>query len=176
MARSPEQIRHDLLVLRAQSGEREAVDELVRMWQMRLWRLAFAKLNDHEAAWDVAQDAWLAIIRGLPRLRQPEAFGCWAMRIVAKTASERMRRQQRHDNAIDRLSASAEQTKPTATGIDSQLLSYLPEAHTQTLVLYYWEQMSVAQIAETLDVPTGTVKSRLYHARQALKKLLGEEK
>ena len=176
MARSPEQIRHDLLVLRAQAGQREAVDELVRLWQTRLWRLALARMNDQEAAWDVSQDAWLAIIRGLPRLRQPEAFGRWAMQIVAKTASQRMRRLRTHANAMDRLAASAEQTTPAAASIDSQLLSSLPEAQMQTLVLYYWERMSVAEIAEPLGVPAGTVKSRLFHARSALKQLLGEEK
>jgi RNA polymerase sigma-70 factor, ECF subfamily len=175
MARSPDQIRHDLLVLRAQSGEREAVDELVRLWHGRLWRMALAKLNDQDAAWDVAQDAWLKIIRGLPRLREPEAFGCWAMQIVSNTTCEWLRRQRTHANSIDRLSATAEQTKPITASIDSQLLSSLPEAQMQTLVLYYWEQMSVSEIAETIGVPVGTVKSRLYHARNALKLLLGEE-
>ncbi len=165
-----------MLVLRAQSGDREAVDELVRLWQRRLWRLAYAKLNGQEAAWDVAQDAWLAIIRGLPRLREPEAFGAWAMQIVAKTASERLRRRQIHANAMGRLAASAKRTTPPASAIDGQLLSSLPEAQMQALVLYYWERMTVAEIAETLGVPSGTVKSRLYHARMALKQILGEEK
>jgi DNA-directed RNA polymerase specialized sigma24 family protein len=175
MARSPEQIRHDLLVLRAQSGDREAVDELVRLWQTRLWRLAYAKVNDHEAAWDVVQDAWLAIIRGLPRLRQVEAFGAWAMQIVSKTAGDRWRRKRIHTSAMDRLAASAGRTTPPSPSIDGQMLSSLPEAQMQALVLYYWERMTVGEIAETLGVPAGTIKSRLYNARMALKQLLGEE-
>jgi RNA polymerase sigma factor (sigma-70 family) len=175
MARSPDQIRHDLLVLRAQSGEREAVDELVRSWHSRLWRIAFAKINNQDAAWDVAQDAWLKIIRGLPRLREAEAFGCWAMQIVSNTACEWLRRQRIRANSIDRLSTTAEQTKLITGSINLQLLSSLPEAQMQTLVLYYWEQMSISEIAETIGIPIGTVKSRLYHARKALKLLLGEE-
>jgi RNA polymerase sigma factor (sigma-70 family) len=137
---------------------------------------SLAKTNDHEGAWDVAQDTWLAIIRGLPRLRNPEAFGGWAMQIVVKTACLRLRRQRTHVNTIDRLAASMERNKPAAASIDSQLLSSLPDVQMQTLVLYYWERMSISEIAETIGVPAGTIKSRLYHARQSLKQLLGEEK
>ncbi len=97
------------------------------------------------------------------------------MQIVAKTASE-LRRRQIHANAMGRLAASAKRTTPPASAIDGQLLSSLPEAQMQALVLYYWERMTVAEIAETLGVPSGTVKSRLYHARMALKQILGEEK
>jgi DNA-directed RNA polymerase specialized sigma24 family protein len=176
MARSPEQIRHDLLVLRAQSGEQAAIGELVQLWQTRLWRLAFAKMNDHEDAWDVVQDAWLAILRGLPRLREPEAFARWAMQIVTRTACGRLRRRRTHVNMLDRLTAFLKNKKPVAAGIDPQLLSALTEAQMQTLVLYYWERMSVSEIADTVGVPAGTVKSRLYHARQSLKLMLGEIK
>lgn len=98
------------------------------------------------------------------------------MQIVVKTACLRLRRQRTHVNTIDRLAASMERNKPAAASIDSQLLSSLPDVQMQTLVLYYWERMSISEIAETIGVPAGTIKSRLYHARQSLKQLLGEEK
>lgn len=174
MARSPEQIQHDLLVLQAQSGDREAMADLVDRWQTCLWRIALAKLGDQEAAWDVVQDAWLAILRSLRKLRQPEAFGRWAMQIVANIASGRIRRGQRHAKAIRSLTGPLSQGSPGSACIDSQRFSDLPEAQAQALALFYWERMSVSEIAEMLDLPSGTVKSRLYHARKNLKRLIGE--
>ena len=77
MARSPEQLRQDLLVIQSQNGDRKALEKLVRQWQRRLWRIALEKLGDQDATWDVIQETWLAIIQGLHKLREPEAFDSW---------------------------------------------------------------------------------------------------
>ena len=177
MVRSPEQIRHDLLVLKAQSGDSEAVRGLVDLWYERLWRLAFAKLCDREAAWDVVQDAWLKILRKLHHLRQPEAFGAWVTQVVTTTAIDHLRRRQRHAEAMRAipLRAPAPLRPQEEPSVDAQALSGLPEPQLQVVILHYWEQMSVADIAETLGVPVGTVKSRLHHARKNFKQLLGDE-
>lgn len=177
MARSPEQIRHDLLVLRAQSGDRGALDQLVRLWERRLWYVALARSNDHDAAWDIAQEAWLAILRGLRSLREPEAFGRWATQIVFRAAAGRIRRSQRHGRMIDKLaSMSPDSSTPAESVVNAQSLSTLPTAQRTVMVLHYFEQIKIAEISEMLGVPPGTVKSRLYHARENLRKLLGDEK
>lgn len=175
MARSPEQVRHDLLVLRSQSGDRNAINDLVGIWQTRLWRVALAKLDDEEAAWDVVQDAWLIILRKFRQLRQPEAFGGWAMQIVANAAKAHLRRNSRHARAIHALPVRSVQAPKESASIDGRLLASLPEAQFQALILYYWEHMSIPEIAETLGVPVGTIKSRLHYARQNFKQLLGDD-
>jgi RNA polymerase sigma factor (sigma-70 family) len=163
------------MILRAQRGDRDAIAEMVRLWQPRLWRMALAKLGDEEAAWDTTQDAWLSILRGFPRLRRPETFGGWAMKIVANASANRLRRDRRLSGVIQALKDKARRTSsPSDSHLDYQLLSTLPEPQFQVLIMYYWERMSVSQIAETLDVPGGTVKSRLYHARLHFKQLLGD--
>ena len=173
MARSPEQLRQDLLILRAQGGDREALEELVRHWQTRFWQLAVARLGDHDAAWDVTQEAWLAILRGLWRLRQPEAFGRWAIQIVSNIAANRIRRNGRHARAMDRLARGArDRDAPTEASFERRSLSALPPAQRTVMILYYFEQKGIPEISEILGVPTGTVKSRLYYARKNLGNLL----
>ena len=87
MTRTPEQLRQDLLVLQAQRGDPDALEQLVRLWQTRLWSVAMAKSDDHDAAWEISQEAWLEILRGLRGLREAEAFGRWATRIVSNVAA-----------------------------------------------------------------------------------------
>jgi RNA polymerase sigma factor (sigma-70 family) len=124
----------------------------------------------------VVQDGWLSILRKLRQLRQPEAFGGWAMQIVAHAAAEHLRRARRQAEAIRAMSAEpAPRPAEQPATFDRRLLAGLTEPQLQAIILYYWEQMPLAQIAETLGVPVGTVKSRLYHARQNFKHLLGEE-
>ena len=151
------------------------MDQLVRLWQSRLWSVAVARSSDHDAAWDVSQEAWLRILRGLRGLREVEAFGRWATQIVANVAAQRVRRQQVNARAIDKIS-----DRPAAVEADHEkrfernLLSALPDSQRTIIVLHYFEEMGVADIADMLDIPTGTVKSRLHYARKKLQELLGD--
>ncbi len=176
MARTPEQLRQDLLVLQAQRGDPGALDQLVRLWQTRLWSVAVAKSGDHDAAWDISQEAWLKILRGLRGLREVEAFGRWATRIVSNIAAERIRRQQVHVRDLEKM-ADRPATVPASrdTHFERKLLSELPDSQRTIIVLHYFEELGVTDIAEMLDIPAGTVKSRLHYARKKLQELLGDD-
>ncbi len=82
MVRSLESIHDELLVLRCQSGETEAMEELIGNWQPRLWRHAKRLTGRRDAAWDVLQETLLAIVRSLHRLDDPALFRTWAYRIA----------------------------------------------------------------------------------------------
>ena len=84
MTRSLESIHDELLVLRCQSGETEALEELIRSWQPRLWRHARRLTGRVDAAWDVLQETLLAIVRSLHRLDDPALFRTWAYRIASQ--------------------------------------------------------------------------------------------
>lgn len=86
--RPVEQIADEILVMDCQSGRVGALEILVARWQKRLWRYAYGLTGDTEAAWDVTQDSWLAIIRGISRLNDPARFRSWAYRIVTNKASD----------------------------------------------------------------------------------------
>jgi RNA polymerase sigma-70 factor (ECF subfamily) len=182
MRRSHEDIQDELLVLRWQGGELEALDALVFRWQPRLWRLAARLTSDRDAASDLVQEAWLAIVRGLGRLDDPARFRVWAYRIVANKCADRVRRRAVRRNAAQELQSLAaareEDGGPSSlNGADeaSRLraaLWRLPDDLRTTLALHYLEGLSVLEIAAVFNAPAGTVKSRLHNARAQLGKIL----
>ena len=82
MRKTREQIYDEVLVLRCQQGDREALDELVGRWQKRLWLYAYRVTGSEPAAWDIVQDAWFSIVKGFSRLRDSAVFPNWAFRIT----------------------------------------------------------------------------------------------
>lgn len=185
MQRDSERIFDEYLVLSAQDGDRAAWERLVARWQPRLFRHAWHLTGHVDRAADLVQDAWVDIWKGLHRLDDAVAFPAWALRIVT-------RRCQRAFHDADRERAGlAELTDTTyesddAAGADALLreidlarvreaMADLPPAQRATLALFHLEDMSVAEIAIALDVPTGTVKTRLMHARRKLRARLEGE-
>ncbi len=175
-----EQIRDEVLVLRSQEGEAEAFRMLVGRWQNRLWRHAVRMVRNGDVAWDVVQDAWLAIIRGLSRLDDPAAFPAWAYRIVTCRCADWIRRQARLNRMTKELSSRP--LRDAASGdldeIDAlrQAIHRLDPDQRATLSLHYLEGYSIEQVARILGIPAGTVKSRLHHARNDLKTILHEDR
>ncbi len=186
-------ITDELLVMSCQDGDEEAISLLVRRWQPRLWRHARTLTGTDDAAWDVVQESWLAIVRGLHRLLDAAQFRVWAYRIVTNKSADWIRRQTRRRQALADLSQQdAAQSGGTQTGIAQpdvlgrsepeaaashneqvaalqQALQTLGPDHRVVLTLHYLEEMTINEIAVSLGIPAGTVKSRLYHARQELK-------
>ncbi|MFQ5490305.1 MAG: RNA polymerase sigma factor [Phycisphaerae bacterium] len=181
MGRTHRDIQDELLVLQCQQGDAAALKTLISRWQPRLARLAWRLTADREAARDVVQDAWLAIVRGLRRLDDPARFRSWAYRIVNNKCADWTRRRvvQRsvaRDLQNAAVTKAADQTgKTDSTGEVAsmrQALKRLPDEQRSILSLHYLDGMGVADIARVLDVPVGTVKSRLYHARNRLKQAM----
>lgn len=183
MSRTPDDIEDELLVLRCQAGDEEALRLLIGRWQARLSRLAWRLTGDREAARDVVQEAWLAIVRGLRRLDDPARFRSWACRIVNNKCADWTRRRVVRRRVTGEL---REQAKPpvapavSAHENDSSndvarlrcALRELPDQQRAILALHYIDGFGLREIAVALDIPVGTVKSRLFHARAALRDAL----
>jgi len=159
----------ELLVMDAQDGDRRAMDRLIRRWQKRLWAHAYRLTGDHDAAWDVTQDGWMAVIKGLGRLHDHARFKPWAYRIVTNKAMDWLKRRP----APRPLPAQppGRQPEPDSDETLSRLLGRLAPARRAVLALYYLDDLSIAEIGAVLRIPTGTVKSRLHHARNELRDL-----
>ena len=174
MAEPNEQLVDEILVMDAQSGRVEALELLVARWQRRLWHYACSLTGNSEAAWDVTQEAWLGIVRGIGRLNDPARFRSWVFRIVTHKAKDWIRRNARATRPQIRLvpeaDRQAQQSNETAGDLRS-LLQRLPDRSRAVLTLYYLEDFDVPEVAKILRIPRGTVKSRLYNARRELKKL-----
>jgi RNA polymerase sigma factor (sigma-70 family) len=182
MTPEPKFVLSQLLVLQAQAGDAAAFRELHELWYHDLRRLARVRVQQCGDADEIANDAWLAIARGLGRLDDAACFPRWAFRIVERRASDWVRRRA----AERRRSQIAEQSvallEPAANPVDGEpreevlalrtAIVGLPLEHRQLLHLFYELGLSVAEIAAILDVPSGTVKSRLHSVRETLRQKL----
>jgi RNA polymerase sigma factor (sigma-70 family) len=178
---TPDDIHDQWLVLRCQDGDAAALAELVERWQPRLLRHAWRLTGTVDAAADVAQIAWIAIIRGLSKLNDPACFRRWAYRIVGNKSADWVRARQREraqagpltlDPADPRDSDGQRENRQDDVAILRTAMKQLAPEQRTVLSMFYHEEMPLAEIAQTLALPLGTVKSRLHYARLALKEVL----
>ena len=166
-------IEDQLLVMDAQDGDAKAMEKLVRRWQKRLWLHAYRLIADREAAWDVTQQSWLGIIRGLRKLHDPANFKAWAYRITTNKSIDWIKKRK----ATKQISLEETQVHQDHEQKDiglRELLEKLDMRKKVVLTLHYFEQLSVSEISVALSIPKGTVKSRLHKAREELKTLWQE--
>jgi RNA polymerase sigma-70 factor (ECF subfamily) len=167
------------LALRAHGGDLEAFGLLVERYADQARRLARAILTNPDDGDDAAQDAFLSALKNLDRYDPSRPFGPWLMRIVANAATDRHRR--RKVRATEELPAT---TPASDAGPDAdtdrralldalyEALMKLPERQRIAVVLFDVEGYQHAEIAEMLEVPQGTVRSDVFHARRALRSAL----
>lgn len=175
------QIKNEWLVLRCQDGDPDAFEDLVRKWQEPLWRYARRITGSEDAAWDVLQETWIAVSKGIRRLEDAAAFPAWVYRIASNKSRDWVRRESRRrqahrDYAGEHSDSTFQEPKghPRAASMD-EILGGLPKQAQLILQLRYEQEFDTREIADILSIPEGTVKSRLYHARQRLRKHLKEE-
>ena len=173
MTNSSKYIIDQLLVMDAQDGDVEAMEKLVSRWQKRLWLHAYRLTSDSQAAWDITQQTWLGIIKGLRKLHDPANFRAWAYRITTNKSIDWVRKSKAVKHiSIEEMQEHQHKDKKDA-GV-KELLEKLDIRKQAVLCLYYFEQLSVLEISVALNIPKGTVKSRLHKARKELKKLWQE--
>jgi RNA polymerase sigma factor (sigma-70 family) len=172
-----ERILDGFLVASARLGDRKALGLLAQRWDARFRAHAWRLLGDAEAARDAAQESWAEIVRGLPRLADDLAFPAWAYRIVSRRCArlvDAARRGRQLEAAIAAEPPEGEAEEPDVERL-RRAIRALPPGQRAAVALYHFEEMSVAETAVALDVPAGTVKTRLMHARRKLRALCEEK-
>lgn len=174
-------IYQELLVLRCQRGDKAALSELVRTWEKRLFYFIRRLVNEEHDAWDILQQTWLKVLRGIAALKEPDKLAPWLYRIARNNAINlgHLRTVQR-DNLEDypaRGEAEEDSGLRNLEDVDQvhHGLLQLALLHREVLTLYFLEDLTIDEIAHVLDTPPGTVKSRLHHAKHALGAVLGKE-
>lgn len=177
MRRGLHQALDDYLVLLSQAGSREAFARLVARWSPKLAAFAARNLANTEAAKDVLQETWESAFKGIGRLEDPARFPAWIYAIVARKCADALRtryRGRRISEAADAEAMLAPSDADSESRAGERLdltaaLKLLPADQRVAISLFFGEDMSVAEIAAVTGVPEGTVKSRLFAARQALR-------
>ncbi|HUB98336.1 MAG TPA: RNA polymerase sigma factor [Solirubrobacterales bacterium] len=167
--------RERQLIREAQRGSEQALADLYSAHWRRAHRAAYLIVHDAAAAEDVAQDAFLAAIGALDRFDRRRPFGPWLHRIVANRAIDWARR----EALRRRVDATEESEARPPEGIGEDLmeaLAELPADQRAAVVLRYLLEYSPGEIAEMLELPRGTVNSRLRRALDRLGELLEAER
>ncbi len=161
------------LVIASRQGDCDAYEKVVRRFQDMAVAYAYAQLGDWQEAEDAAQEAFIAAWYGLLSLRDAAAFPGWFRRIVHSRANRRLRLRQPLLVSLEQVGEIAAADPPSDGGRLSDdiaaTIEALPEAQRSVLLLHYMNDFAQAEIADFLEIPLGTVKSRLYHARKQIK-------
>ena len=171
-------------VLRAQSGDRDALDELLKAVQEPLYRYIFSLARDQHLAENILQEVFIRIYRNLGWLRDPQLFRAWAYQIATRETFRSLKRERRwkeqvRDESDLTMIASPpprEEFSPDLLGRLPQLVAELSPASRAVIVLYYLHEMSLDETAAVLGIPVGTVKSRLAYGLESLRRQFGNER
>jgi RNA polymerase sigma-70 factor, ECF subfamily len=182
--RTSEQLDEDL-VLRVQQGDKSAYDLLVIKYQHKIIQLVNRYVKDPSEAQDVAQEAFIKAYRALPSFRGDSAFYTWLYRIAINTAKNFLvsRARRSSDYQVDIQDAEQIDNAPQLHGLQTperellneeiiatihQAIEKLPEEMRIAIMLREFEGMSYEEIAQAMDCPVGTVRSRIFRAREAI--------
>ena len=161
----------DILALLQSGALERAFALLLDRYAGKVYRLCCAMLRDPTQAQDVAQESWVRVWKALPRYDERAALSTWIYTITRNrclSALER-RRDPASLDAGELAEEGLEQPDPEdGSALLRALVDLLPERYRQTLVLFYYEDRSVSEVAQMLAMPEGTVKTMLFRARAAL--------
>ena len=167
------------LVKDFQCGNNQALVNLVKRWHKTFCDKAYWIVKDADIAKDIAQDCWQVIIENINMLNDPYSFGTWAMRIVYTKSIDTLKRvnkintvkNQFKQGQIDIITEEISETNNLKEDL-LMMINKLPESQLHIIRLFYVQEYSVKEISSMLEISVGTVKSRLYHARERLKTIL----
>ena len=176
----PDSSADELLAIRCQLGERDAFEKLVARWHEPMWRYLRRLSGNDDVAGDLMQDTWLRVLRGMASLREPAKVRPWLFGIARRVAMDRLRyeyaRPAADDVDLDALAAPESDLAldAEAAALDAGIAK-LPAFEREALTLFYLRELSIEDIAVLLGSPVGTIKSRLFRARQMLRRELSTE-
>jgi RNA polymerase sigma-70 factor (ECF subfamily) len=178
----------ECLIRRGQSGDAQAIELLVQRYQNYVYRLCYLVMRNEQDAEDMAQEALIRACRALPRfeIRQGISFEAWLYRIAVNCCRSRMRRKWTQVlpwTSLNREAAGVSEDRPERRLIEEeqrnevlQAVNSLSERHRLVIILRYYADLTNEEIAAVLNIPSGTVRSRLHTARQRLKIMLADKR
>lgn len=173
------------LIARLQKRDEAAFEELIRQYEKKVYTLCFRMCGNSEDAEEAAQDAFLALWRGIDRFRQESSLSTWIYRLATNACIDTLRRRKKQSGSVslddEELFVDAVDTSPQpqetvehreAQKLLQKGLSALPEEYRKVLILREIEGLSYTEIAESASIELGTVKSRISRGRSLLRNFL----
>jgi RNA polymerase sigma factor (sigma-70 family) len=167
----------ELLAIRCQLGEPAAFADLITRWHAPLWSFVRRLAGEDDAAREILQDVWVRVIRGIPQLRDGSRLRAWLFGIARRTLMDRLRQQYARSATVD-VDVDEIAADPSAAEDAEDLqelegaLADVPVVEREVLTLFYLHELSLNEVAEALNVPVGTIKSRLFRAKRLLRQTM----
>ncbi len=164
------------LVKKAMRGNADAYGELIEVYKTYLYKLAFAYMKNQEDALDVVGTTILKGFQSIRSLKNPELFKTWITKILINTANDELRKVIYYSDIDDlQVPDRHKGVSPEEKCDLNEALERLPEKYRKVIILKYFSQMTIEEIAFAADIPAGSVKAYLSRGRQELKKYLKED-
>jgi len=173
-----DKLQDGILVLRCQRRDELAFRELVNRWEPRLYYYLLRIIDDRNAVWDVLQETWLAVFKGIRKLKDPLSFPAWLYRIGHNKAINWLQKENKYVQMTNDQIIEYSENNTFIPIVEEQaelvhkLLGKLKLVHREVLTLYFLEGFLIKEIAQIVGVSEGTIKSRLYYAKNKLHEVL----
>jgi len=171
--KSPDRVFDELLVLQYQAGDEKAFALLVKRWSPKIIRYAYRNLHDQQTAEDVTQEVWLAAVKGIHRLSDHRNIGSWLLSITHNKSMDWLKKYGGKKESLEiKEEPAAEVTSDDPKINLRRAIKQLNPDQRNVLTLFYLEGYTIQEISEILSLSKGTIKSRLFYARESLKKVI----
>ena len=164
-----EKAKLDLLVLQMQSGDENAFECIYRSLNPQVVRFCYQICHQEHTANDAAQNTWLKMIKNVRYINDPRAFKKWLYQMARWQTLDMVKGKQTEQLPEDLVLICEEHLQQESQSDLLKLINQLPLIDRQTISLFYLDDLSIKEISQILEVPAGTVKSRLSRARSQLK-------
>jgi len=174
---SQDRARYEWLALRCKAGDAGAFEDLIAVMERPLLYYAISLTGNKDDGLDVLQETWVRALRRIGQLKDPGALRAWLYRIVHGVAIDRTRHSMVRERAEQvQMEEFSEAEEPSFAGEDAAAihaaLGEIGVKHREALVLHFLEDLSMAEIAEIVGCSEGTVRSRIFYAKRAMKEIL----
>jgi RNA polymerase sigma factor (sigma-70 family) len=177
LSRDKQMLESAMLAVRWQRGDRSAIEGIVQLWEQPLFYYLRRLAPTEADAWELLQETWLKLIRSLDSLRDPYTLPAFLYKTARNTAISRLRSRAFESNGSPTDNVADVSWTDDIAAVDNaeqvhHALDRLPLLQREVLSLYYLRDLSLEEMATLLEVPLGTVKSRLHYAKLAIRKIL----
>jgi RNA polymerase sigma-70 factor (ECF subfamily) len=171
-------VRWEAILERCRAGDREALDELIRRWEGKLFYYVRRLVADEPDAWDVLQQTWVRVLNGIGKVRDSGKLVPWLYRVARNTAISHRKSLLARQGHLDRDAIVEDladmevlETDWTAEEVHRGM-NDISASHRDVLTLFFLQDLTIKEIAEVAGVSEGTVKSRLFYGKKALREVL----